>query len=136
MSHYTVLRTQFVDVDALVKALADLGFAHVEVHEKPRHLRGWLGGVRLNTAEIIIRRKYVGKVSNDIGFKRQKDGTFTAIISKYDRYRFRYNDAWMGRLAQRYAYHVTLAKLTEQGFELVTEKQEQGRIHLTLRQMA
>lgn len=134
MSHYTVLRTQFVDADALVKALADLGFAEVEVHEKPKHLRGWLGGVRLDSAEIIIRRKYVGKASNDIGFKRQPDGTYTAIISEFDRARF--SAAWLERLAQRYAYHVTLGKLTEQGFALVTEKQEQGRIHLTLRQMA
>lgn len=134
MSHYTVLRTQFVDAAALVKALADLGFAEVEVHEKPKHLRGWLGGVRLDSAEIIIRRKYVGKASNDIGFKRQPDGTYTAIISEFDRARF--SAAWLERLAQRYAYHITLGKLTEQGFELVTEKQEQGRIHLTLRQMA
>jgi len=133
MSHYTVLRTQFVDVDALVKALADLGLTHVEVYEKPKHLRGWLGGVRLRSAEIIIRRKHVGKASNDIGFKRQAGGTYTAIISEYDRRR--YTDEWLGRLAQRYAYHVTLAKLTEQGFELVTREQEKSRIHLTLRRM-
>ena len=133
MSHYTVLRTQFVDVDALVKALADLGLTHVEVHEKPKHLRGWLGGVRLHSAEIIIRREHVGKVSNDIGFKRQADGTYIAIISEYDRRR--YTDAWMGRLAQRYAYHVTMEKLTEQGFEVVTQKQEKSQIHLTLRRM-
>ncbi len=134
MSHYTVLRTQFVDADALVKALADLGFPHVEIHEKPKHLRGWLGGVRVNSAEIIIRRKDVGKASNDIGFKRQTDGTYTAIISEFDRRRF--SEAWLAQLAQRYAYHITLAQFTEQGFELVTQKQEQGRIHLTLRQMA
>ena len=33
MSHYTVLHTQITDAETLVAALADLGFADVEVYE-------------------------------------------------------------------------------------------------------
>jgi len=134
MSHFTVLKTQIKDLGALVKALADMGFKNVEVHETPQHLYGYQGDVRPQTAEVIIRRKFISPLSNDIGFKRREDGTFDAIISDYDR--AKYSQEWLNRLTQRYAYHVARAKLEEQGFELASEEvQEDGRIHLLLRRV-
>jgi hypothetical protein len=135
MSHFTVLRTHITDVESLVKALAELGFPQVEVHQTAQHLYGYQGDVRPQTAEVIIRRQFIGRASNDIGFKRQEDGTFDAIISDYDR--ARYSQQWLHRLTQRYAYHVARARLEEQGFALVTEEtQQDGQIHLVLRRMA
>ena len=135
MSHFTVLRTHITDTDALVKALADMGFTQVEVHQVAQHLYGYQGDVRPQTAEVIIRRTFIGPASNDIGFKRKEDGTFDAIISDYDR--AKYSQQWLHRLTQRYAYHVARAKLEEQGFVLVTEETQQDeRIHLVLRRMA
>ena len=135
MSHFIVLRTQITDAELLVKALVELGFTQVEVHQTAQHLYGYRGDVRPQTAEVIIRRTFVGPASNDIGFKRQADGTFDAIISDYDR--VRYSQQWLNRLTQRYAYHVARAKLEEQGFALVTEEtQQDGQIHLVLRPVA
>lgn len=135
MSHFTTLKTALVDTETLVKALADLGYDQVEVHDKARHLRGYLGDWRRQTAEVIIRRKYIGGASNDIGFKRRKNGHFDALISAYDRRR--HNPAWLGKLTQRYAYHTARDKLAEQGFDLISEKNEAGgRIRLVLRRMA
>ncbi len=135
MSHFTKLRTRIIDADGLMKALADVGFREVEAHETAQHLYGYQGDVRPQTAEVIIRRKYVGPASNDIGFKRQADGTFEAVVSGYDRRK--YSQAWLDRLTQRYAYHATCAKLADQGFSLVSEeKQVDGRIHLVLRRIA
>lgn len=134
MSHFTVLRTQITDVEALRKALADMGFKNVEVHETAQHLYGYRGDVRPQTAEVVIRRRYIGSASNDIGFKRREDGTFDAIISDYDRRK--YSQEWLNRLTQRYAYHVAKTKLEEQGFTLVSEESQQGeRIHLVLRRV-
>ena len=84
MSHYTSVQLEIRDRDALVAALADLGFDKVEVHEEPQHLYGYEDDERQQKAEIIIRRKYVGDTSNDIGFRRTKGGAFSAIISEYD----------------------------------------------------
>ncbi len=135
MSHFTVLKTQIVEIDGLVQALADLKFENVEVHATAQHLSGYQGDRRSQTAEVIIRRKYVGRASNDIGFKRNTQGMFNAIISEYDRPK--YSGKWLNRLMQRYAYHTTKSKLKEQGFELVTEETQQDeRIHLVLRRMA
>ena len=135
MSHFTVLRTQIVDVDALLTALADVGFEEVEVHDTAQHLYGYKGDVRQQKAEVIIRRKFIGRLSNDMGFKRQSNGTYDAIISKFDRRK--YSQKWLNQLTQRYAYHTTLSQLEEQGFQLTSEEmQKEGQIHLVLRKMA
>ena len=132
MSHFTTIQTQFTNPEALLKALDDTGYKQVELHQEAQPLYGYQGDKRPQTAEIIIRRQYVGRASNDLGFKRQEDGTYRAIISDYDR--SRHNQEWLNRLNQRYAYHVATAKLEEQGFALIAEeKQEDGRIHLVAR---
>jgi hypothetical protein len=132
MSHFTIIRTSICDVEALVKALADKGFHQVEVHNEATHLYGYRGDRRQETAEVIIRRKNIGWLSNDIGFKRTDDGTFVAVISDYDRKK--YSQQWLGQLTQHYAYHAAMAKLGQQGFTVVNEEtQWDGKIHLTLR---
>lgn len=134
MSHFTTLQTQFTDTSALVKALDDVGYKQVEVHESAQTLYGYQGDKRSQTAEVIIRRKHVGPASNDLGFKRQSDGTFQAIISDYDRHR--HSQQWLNQLSQRYAYQAATAKLQEQGFALIAEeKQADGRIHLVARRV-
>jgi len=135
MSQYLSMQTQLVSAKHLVCALDDLGFHDVEVHETAQPLKGWLGDARENRAEIIIRKKYVGAASNDIGFHRGVDGRFTAFISDYDKNR--HGAAWLNRLTQRYAYHVALDILQEEDFDVVTESVEEDQtIHLTLRRMA
>ena len=135
MSHFTRLKTAIRDPFCLVKALADVGFKDVEVHATAQPLIGYEGGVRSETAEVIVRRKHIGAASNDIGFKRREDGTFDAVISGYDRWT--YSQAWLDKLSQRYAYHVARGRLLAQGFNLVTEETaKDGGIHLVLRRMA
>lgn len=121
MSHFTSIKTQIKNRDALVKALVDVGFDRVEVHETSQPLFGFQGDVRPETAEVIIRRKYLGSASNDIGFKQREDGQFEAIISSYDR-AYRYSQQWLNELTQRYGYHALMATYPEQGFALEEEE--------------
>jgi hypothetical protein len=120
MSHFTCIKTQIKNVDSLLKALSDLGFNKVETHQTAQHLYGWQGDVREQTAEVIIRRKYVGDSSNDIGFKRQEDGQFEALVSEYDRHR--YSQQWLNNLTQRYAYHTLMATAPAEGFTIEEEE--------------
>lgn len=132
MSHFTVVQTQLVDQDALVTALADLGFSRVERHETPQALFGYEGDRRAESAEVIIRREHVGPSSNDIGFKRLASGHYQAIISEYDRAES-YGQDWLDQLTQRYAYHVVVDRMKAQGFKLVTQESRQdGQLKLTL----
>lgn len=135
MSHFTTVKTRIVETDALVKALADVGFSSVEVHEMAQHLYGYQGDVRRQTAEVIVRRKFVGRASNDIGFKGNAEGVYDAIISGYDRSKF--NDKWLSSLTHRYAYHAARDKLQQQGFDMISEETNaDGQVHLVLRRMA
>jgi hypothetical protein len=132
MSHYTVLETKLKDVDALAEALEDMGHDDIEIYEKPQPLVDFMGDMPNQKAEVIIRRKQVGWLSNDIGFRRGPGGTFDAIVSDFDQ--SRYDAQWMRNLTKRYAYHVARTKLEAQGFSLAREERdEQGRIHLLLR---
>ena len=84
MSEYNEISTQYTDQDCLVEALHEMGY-HPQVSEKPQHLEGYHGDERQQTAEIVIKRREVGGASNDVGFRKNLDGTYTAIISDYDR---------------------------------------------------
>lgn len=120
MSHFTAIRTQLKDPIALQNALVDLGFSQVEVHDTAQPLYGYQGDRRSDTAEVILRRQYVGALSNDIGFKRQPDGTFAAIVSEYDRPR--YSQVWVNQLTQRYGYHLLKQTAPTQGFTIEEEE--------------
>lgn len=84
MSAYNEIDTQYTDQQCLVEALQEMGYKP-QVHEKAEKLEGYHGDKRTQTAEIIIPRHQVGGASNDVGFKRNADGTFTAIVSDFDK---------------------------------------------------
>jgi hypothetical protein len=132
MSDFTTIRTEFISGECLLAALRDLGFNVIEYHAIPSHLFGFQGDLRPECAEIIIRRQHIGRLSNDIGFKKSADGPFEAIISQFDR--AVYSSSWLQKLRLRYAYHATKKALFAEGFNLVEEEQQQdGTLHLVLR---
>ena len=135
MSHYSEYPTNIKDLGFLLKALAEMGFTSekVEVHDTPVHLFGYHGDRRKDTAHVVIRRKHVGASSNDIGFIRQEDGTFRAIISEFDRGSMRYNDAWLEKLQQNYTTIGVTEKLKAKGFSVFTKKTQDGEVHLNMR---
>ena len=132
MSHLTTMTTQLTDTDALRAALADVGYREVEVHDQPQPLYGYQGDQRADRAHVIVRRKHVGRLSNDIGFRRQDDGNFRAVISDYDR--AKHDERWLGRLTARHAYHLTTKTLATQGFDVVNETTgRDGTVRMVLR---
>ena len=131
MSHFTRLRTLIRDEEVLTAALMDVGFQEVERHSTPQHLYGYQGDIRPETAEVIIRRQHIGGASNDIGFKKQENETFEAVISEFDRRA--YSQDWLDRVAQRYAYHTTCKTIVEEGYVVEDERiLENGEIELVV----
>ena len=83
MSKYlTFPEIVFKDRRLLRAALADLGYSEVEEGEA-LPLYGYQGDRRPETAELVVRRRYLGSASNDLGFARTPAG-FVPIISEYD----------------------------------------------------
>ena len=83
MSKYlTFTDVVFTNKALLLAALADLGYTDVEQGEALR-LYGYQGDERSESAEIVVRRRFLGPVSNDLGFAQTAEG-YTPIISEYD----------------------------------------------------
>ena len=79
----TFTETAFKDRETLLKALAECGYETVEEGEA-LSLYGYQGDRRPETAQIVVRRKYIGAASNDLGFQKT-DAGYVPVISEYDR---------------------------------------------------
>lgn len=133
MSHYSKIDTQIVERESLLKALKDMGYNNIEVHDKPEHLYGYQGDIRPEQANIIIRRKYICRESNDIGFRLTAEGTYEAIISEFDEELL--GKDWVGKVCQNYAEHAVVSKLEQQGFSIAEKKVDPvtQKVHLVLK---
>ena len=110
------------------------GFVTVESFTEPQHLHGYLGDVRPETAEVIVRREVVGEDSNDIGFKRQANGNFQPIISEYDS--LHYNASWLDTLSQKYGERRYVQEMYNSGFSLASKTMlTDGSIEMTFSPM-
>jgi len=126
MSHFTQGTLEIRDEAALVAALEELGFAgKVEVHLTPSTLYGYRGDARPERAHVIIRRQHVGRLSNDLGFRQEVDGRFTAIVSEYDRET--YGPTWLTRLTDLAGVQRALRLAASRGQRAERRVDERGR---------
>jgi hypothetical protein len=125
MSHITRIKTQILEKEYLLRALDDLGYRYEE------------GDLEINSVgktRAKVEIKVLMRMSFDIGFKKGAQGY--EIITDWWGVRGTNQKDFTARLQQRYAYHLTRARLEAQGFALVEEQAKDGQIHLTLRRMA
>jgi hypothetical protein len=127
MSAYMTLLTPMTDQECLLAALADLGFdgAKVEVHATPVNLVGYHGDQRQQSANIMIRRQYVGVGSNDVGFLASVTG-YQAFVSGYDHPRF--GTGWLTQLNSRYQAHSTAKQERLAAEERLRLEEERQRV--------
>ena len=117
MSKFEELRTILADERFLVEALRELGYSP-EVSHQGMSLYGYLGDERPEKAHIVIRRRQLDSASNDIGFARDANGVYRALISEYDR-GIGFDDAWLGRVAQTYKERQTMAVAKAKGYRFL-----------------
>lgn len=72
----------FKNRQLLLDTLKDIGYSEIEEGES-LPLYGYQGDRRPETAEIVVRRRNVGSLSNDIGFTRTPKG-YVPLVSEYD----------------------------------------------------
>ena len=138
MSHYLDFKTVMTDSEALRRALLHMETpAHcnglpastIEVHKTAQHLYGYENDQRDQTAEVIIRKANVQQSANDIGFAKQPDGTYKAIISEYDRRQY-FRDDWLTRLSTYYNYEKSKIELENRKVQYQEMKDSKGRLQL------
>jgi hypothetical protein len=141
MSAYSTNQTQFKDAKCLIAALIEMGFNEneIEFHEIASQLIDFQGrpthytDVNGDKAEIVIRRTAINRVitggaSNDLGFKRNADGSFDALISAYDSSRI--NAQWLGKLTGTYARIAIVEKAKKQGLRFIGTTKQNGKTQL------
>lgn len=129
ISAYSENATEFKDLNCLLQALKDMGFNDVEVSEQGTNLYGYHGDKRADLANVIIRRKHIGLASNDIGFRKQANGTYSAILSDYDR-SIGYNDKWLGQVKGKYAERGIMQQAKNKGLRFGGRKMVNGKVQL------
>jgi hypothetical protein len=117
MSKYEELCTVLSDEQFLLEALQEFGYS-LEFSKAGLNLYGYLGDERPEKANIVIRRRQLNSASNDIGFIRDANGVYRALISEYDR-GIGFDDAWLGRIAQTYKERQTMAVAKAKGYRFL-----------------
>lgn len=146
MSEYIIKKTQMVRINALVKALETVMSkwkGHIIIVETAEGLPlyGYHGDDRSKLpssnanyaplAHVIVpgsgrkgATNVVGGSSNDLGFTRNSDGTFSFISSAFDRGQG-YNDAWVTKVSVEYAKHVCMTNASKMKAKSLTGGQWQ-----------
>lgn len=128
MSKFHKYQTQIKDEAALVAALQEMGY-HPEVG-KDLPLYGFRGDRRAETADVVVRRREIGGMPNDVGFKRGEDGTYEAVVSEYD---MRFGFRWQQRKAEvlrRYQTAVAILRLKRAGVPYAVQQQPGGGVRI------
>lgn len=101
MSKLRRIPTSMTSGHHLVLALQAAGFKEVERTGAPLELISWRGKPIEASAEIVVRRRYIGATADDLGFSRGADGRYEAIVSEILLGRF--DRRWFAELEKRYA---------------------------------
>jgi Protein of unknown function (DUF1257) len=129
MSAFHSLTTLYKDREALIAALNAQGYTDVEVHDVSQPLTGYHGDLRSQKANVIVRRRFVGAASNDLGWEWDtKSGTFIQHISDFDK--GKHDSQWCAKLKQSYTEGVTMKTAAKQGFKFLGKKIVAGRVQL------
>jgi len=128
MSSYASVKTIFNDRECLIEALVEMGYAreHIEVHETAQGLYGYHGDLRQEKANVIVRRQHVGGASNDIGWEKQTDGTYTQHISDYDAHK--HDAKWLTGLKASYTEKRAVKEMKRQGLRFMSREKIGNKI--------
>lgn len=138
MSEYTTVQTEITDADLLRLALQDVGLPFEEAaveaggDRNGLSLVGYLGDTRPQKVQFAIRRRNLGRLSNDIGWVWD-EGHFVAYVSQYDRGLPNVRQI-VEQVAQRAAYHQVIKTVNEYGMLVESESvTPSGEIQIVVR---
>ena len=128
MSKYNRQKSTYNDRDCLVAALNEQGYTEVEVHEEAVNLIGYHGDTRPEKANVIVRRKHIGTAANDLGFVKEADGTYSAIVSDYDSRK--HGAVWMTGLKKAYTEKRLIKHAAKNGLKYLGKKVVNNKVQI------
>jgi len=129
MSHFSTIKTELRDRDALVAALTALG--HVPA-AGPCQVRGYRG--QLETADLVI----AGSNGGDLGFRWNPANGAYELVTDLDLWSLPVPpERFLAQLNQRYALEAILAASAAEGFQVAEQtSQQDGAIELVVTRWA
>lgn len=107
----------------LVAALEQSGLREIERVPDLAPLISWRGQPLSECAEIIVRRRSIGATADDLGFVRDAEGRYEAIVSEILLSRF--DKRWFAELEKRYAALAGLADAPAQAPRVAESPREE-----------
>lgn len=126
MSEYTTVQTEIDNADVLRLALQDVGlpFEEATVVAGDRNglsLVGYLGDTRPQKVQFAIRRRNLGRLSNDVGWAwDESNQRYFAYVSEYDVGLPKVREI-VSQVTQRAAYHQVMKTVRRYG--MMVERQ-------------
>jgi Protein of unknown function (DUF1257) len=123
MSHFSQIKTQIRDLNALQLALTDVA---ANWKSGPQAVRGYRGQTR--QAEVAIEQSN----GYDIGFSW--NGQEYELVADLQYWQQPLSvEGFLNQITQRYAYHTVVKETSRQGFQVAEQQQNQdGSIRLVL----
>lgn len=129
MSHFSTIKTELRDRQALLAAIADLGHT---ASEGERPVRGYRG--QLVSADLAIPQGN----GADIGFRWNEAGGCYELVTDLDLWQQPQPvERFLAQLTQRYALHTILAATAREGFQVTEQSQRlDGALELVVSRWA
>lgn len=84
MSHLSSLKHRYADVAVLKTALTSLGLEFLEGSQAIKNDR-YTGDLAMIQVDLLVKAASLGgSVGVDVGFRREEDGSYSAILDGYD----------------------------------------------------
>lgn len=132
MSKFTTIEVVFKDKDSIIEALKALGYSTIDVGHDIE-MFGYSGDISNERGDIVVRKSYLSSVSNDLGFQRQRDGTYRLVMSDYDVTYLR-GGRWVTDFKKLYSYNVVKRFASSKGYTIASEtKMADSTVKITLR---
>lgn len=122
MSHFTTIKTQIKDIEALKTACQELGLPLLNNTEA----RGYLGNILSGEHVIQLKGPY------DIAVNRQSDGSFGLTSDLWNGHVEQELGKGYGKLLQLYAVHKAIREARRKGHMVTRSLKQDGAIKLVI----
>jgi len=122
MSHFTTIKTQIRDIEALRQAVSELGYQLIPNAEA----RGFVNDTIKGDYVIPL------KGPHDIALNRQADGTYLIVSDLWGGYVEEEVGNQYGKMLQLYGVHKAMREARRKGHTVQRQSQHDGSIKLTI----
>ena len=122
MSHFTTIKTQIRDIDALRQSIGEMGYALIPNAEA----RGFINNNTKGDYVIRLQGPY------DIALNRQPDGSFGLTADWWNGHVEKEVGKDFGKLLQLYGVHKAMQEARRKGHTVQRRQQQDGSIKLTI----